>query len=317
MYLKMATKKRILITGAAGFLGSHLCDYFLQKQYRVLGIDNLCTGSIKNLEHIKDSHFDFEQKDITKPFRIPGDFDYILNFASPASPVDYLRLPVETLQANSIGAYNCLELARKMRAKILVASTSEVYGDPLENPQTEEYWGNVNPIGPRSVYDEGKRYMEALTMAYYRYHNVDTKIVRIFNTYGPRMGKDDGRAIPNFFTQAIQGKPITIYGTGMQTRSFCYVNDTIEGIDKVLSSDYNFPINIGNAHEISLRVLAEKIIHICDSFSAIIHCPLPEDDPKRRNPDISKAYVILNWLPRIYLDKGLKQTYSYFLNLLR
>lgn len=308
--------KRVLITGGAGFLGSHLCDRFLSNGYFVIAMDNLITGDLRNISHLLDfPNFEFINHDITKKIEIKGKLDFILNFASPASPIDYLKIPIETLKVGSYGAHNCLQLAKDKNARILVASTSEIYGDPLVHPQLEEYWGNVNPIGPRSVYDESKRYMEAVTMSYNRFYNVDTRIVRIFNTYGPRMRLNDGRALPSFIGQVLREENITVFGDGLQTRSFCYVDDLIDGIFKLLFSEYKFPINLGNPHEISIRKFAEEIIEITNSKSKIIYTPLPQDDPKQRRPDITKAVKVLSWRPKINLKYGIEKTLNYFKSL--
>jgi dTDP-glucose 4,6-dehydratase len=305
--------KRILITGAAGFLGSHLCDRFLKEEYTVVGMDNLLTGNIKNIEHLfKVKEFDFYHHDVTKFVHVPGDIDYILHFASPASPIDYLKMPIQTLKVGAMGTHNLLGLAKAKGARILVASTSEVYGDPLVHPQTEEYWGNVNPIGPRGVYDEAKRYMESITMAYHNYHQVETRIIRIFNTYGPRMRLDDGRALPTFMSQALRGEDVTVYGDGSQTRSFCYCDDLVEGIYRLLLSDYHMPVNIGNPVEISLLQFAQEVIALTGSKSKNIYEPLPQDDPKQRQPNITKAREILGWEPKVDRSEGLKRTLEYF-----
>ncbi len=308
--------KRVLITGAAGFLGSHLCDRFIKEGYDVLAMDNLITGDLKNIEHLfKLKQFEFYHHDVTKFIHVPGAIDYILHFASPASPIDYLKIPIQTLKVGALGTHNCLGLAKDKKARILVASTSEVYGDPLVHPQTEEYWGNVNPVGPRGVYDEAKRYMESITMAYHTYHKVDTRIVRIFNTYGPRMRLNDGRALPAFIGQALRGEDLTVFGDGSQTRSFCYVDDLIEGIYKLLMSDYVYPVNIGNPVAISLLAFAEEILQLTGAKSKIVFQPLPQDDPKQRRPDISKAKEILGWMPVIERSEGLKKTYDFFKDL--
>ncbi len=307
------SKKRILITGAAGFLGSHLCDRFIREGYHVIGMDNLITGNIKNIEHLfKLPEFEFYHHDVSKFIHVPGKLDYILHFASPASPIDYLKIPIQTLKVGSLGTHNCLGLALAKGARILVASTSEVYGDPLVHPQTEEYWGNVNPVGPRGVYDEAKRFQEAMTMAYHTFHNVETRIIRIFNTYGPRMRLNDGRALPAFIGQALRGEDLTVFGDGSQTRSFCYVDDLVEGIYRLLLSDYASPVNIGNPDEISLKDFAEEILKLTDSKQKIVYKPLPADDPKQRRPDITKAKEILGWEPKINRSEGLKITYEYF-----
>ena len=305
--------KKVLITGAAGFLGSHLCDKFIKEGYTVIGMDNLLTGSLKNIEHLFPlKEFEFYYHDVTKFVHIPGKLDYILHFASPASPIDYLKMPIQTLKVGSLGTHNLLGLAKEKGSRFLIASTSEIYGDPLEHPQTEEYWGNVNPIGPRGVYDEAKRFMEAITMAYHSYHNLDTRIARIFNTFGPRMRLDDGRAMPTFMGQALRNEDITVYGDGSQTRSFCFVDDEIEGIYRLLLSDYFLPVNIGNPEEISLLQFAEEVKEITGTNSKIVFKPLPQDDPKVRQPDISKAKSILGWEPKIPRKAGLKITLDYF-----
>ncbi len=309
-------KKRILITGAAGFLGSHLCDRFIREGYCVIGMDNLITGDLKNIEHLfKLENFEFYHHDISKFIHVTGDLDYILHFASPASPIDYLKIPIQTLKVGSLGTHNCLGLALAKNARILVASTSEVYGDPLVHPQNEEYWGNVNPVGPRGVYDEAKRFQEAITTAYNSFHKVETRIVRIFNTYGPRMRLNDGRALPAFIGQALRGEDLTVFGDGSQTRSFCYVDDLIEGIYRLLMSDHNLPVNIGNPDEISLKDFAEEIISITGTTQKIVYKELPIDDPKQRQPDITKAKELLGWEPKVSRKEGLKITYDYFKNL--
>jgi len=309
-------RKRILITGAAGFLGSHLSDRFIKEGFHVIGMDNLITGDLKNIEHLfKLEQFEFYHHDITKFIHIPGKLDYILHFASPASPIDYLKIPIQTLKVGAHGTHNCLGLAKAKGARILVASTSEVYGDPLVHPQTEEYWGNVNPVGPRGVYDEAKRYMESITMAYNRFHGVETRIIRIFNTYGPRMRLNDGRALPAFIGQALRGEDLTVFGDGSQTRSFCFVADLVEGIYRLLMSDYDMPVNIGNPSEISLKDFAEEIIKLTGTSQKIVYKPLPVDDPKQRQPDITKAKEILGWEPTVSRSEGLKITYDYFKNL--
>ena len=308
--------KRVLITGAAGFLGSHLCDRFIREGYHVIGMDNLITGDLKNIQHLfKLEKFEFYHHDVTKFIHIPGPLDYILHFASPASPIDYLKIPIQTLKVGAMGTHNCLGLAKTKGARMLVASTSEVYGDPLVHPQTEEYWGNVNPVGPRGVYDEAKRYMESITMAYHSFHAVDTRIARIFNTYGPRMRLNDGRALPAFIGQALRGEDLTVFGDGSQTRSFCYVDDLMDGIYKLLLSDYIMPVNIGNPNEISLKDFAEEILALTGNKVKIIYKPLPVDDPKQRQPDISKAKTILGWEPKVSRKDGLKITYEYFKSL--
>ena len=312
----MSTKKRVLITGAAGFLGSHLCDRFIKEGYDVVGMDNLITGDLKNIEHLfKLKEFEFYHHDISKFVHVPGQIDYILHFASPASPIDYLKIPIQTLKVGSLGTHNLLGFARVKNARILVASTSEVYGDPTVHPQTENYWGNVNPIGPRGVYDEAKRFQEAITMAYHTYHNVETRIVRIFNTYGPRMRLNDGRVLPAFIGQALRGEDLTVFGDGSQTRSFCYVDDLIEGIYRLLLSNYAYPVNIGNPQEITIREFGEEIIKLTGTNQKLITHPLPQDDPKQRRPDITKAQEILGWEPKISREVGLKITYDYFKSL--
>jgi dTDP-glucose 4,6-dehydratase len=309
-------RKRILITGAAGFLGSHLCDRFIREGYHVIAMDNLITGDLRNIDQLfKLEHFEFYHHDVTKFIHIPGRLDYILHFASPASPIDYLKIPIQTLKVGALGTHNCLGLAKDKKARILVASTSEVYGDPLVHPQTEEYWGNVNPVGPRGVYDEAKRFMESITMAYHNFHQVDTRIVRIFNTYGPRMRLNDGRALPAFIGQALRGEDLTVFGDGSQTRSFCYVDDMIDGIYRLLLSDYVMPVNIGNPDEISLLDFAKEILELTGSKVKIVFKPLPEDDPRQREPDISKAKQILGWEPKVKRKEGLKITYEYFKSL--
>ncbi|MEY3350234.1 MAG: hypothetical protein RIQ50_345 [Bacteroidota bacterium] len=308
--------KRVLITGAAGFLGSHLCDRFIREGYDVVGMDNLITGDLKNIEHLfKLKEFEFYHHDVTKFIHVSGDIDYILHFASPASPIDYLKIPIQTLKVGAMGTHNCLGLAKSKGARILVASTSEVYGDPLVHPQTESYWGNVNPVGPRGVYDEAKRYMESITMAYHTFHKLETRIVRIFNTYGPRMRLNDGRALPAFIGQALRGEDLTVFGEGSQTRSFCYVDDLIEGIYRLLLSDYPYPVNIGNPVEISLLDFAKEILALTGASTKIVFKPLPEDDPKQRRPDISKAKELLGWEPQVDRSEGLKKTYEYFRSL--
>ncbi len=305
-----------LITGAAGFLGSHLCDRFIKEGYHVIAMDNLITGNLKNIEHLFPlEHFEFIEHDVTKRIEIPGKLDYILHFASPASPIDYLKIPIQTLKVGALGTHNCLGLAKSKNARILVASTSEVYGDPLVHPQNEDYWGNVNPVGPRGVYDEAKRYMEAITMAYHSFHKVDTRIVRIFNTYGPRMRLNDGRALPAFIGQALRGEDLTVFGDGSQTRSFCFVNDLVEGIYRLLMSDYYMPLNIGNPDEISLKDFAGEILSLTGHKVKIIYKPLPVDDPKQRQPDITRAKEIIGWEPKVSRKEGLKITYEYFRSL--
>ena len=309
-------RKKVLITGGAGFLGSHLCDRFIKEDYHVIAMDNLITGDLRNIEHLfKLEQFEFYHHDITKFIHIPGKLDYILHFASPASPIDYLKIPIQTLKVGAMGTHNCLGLAKAKNARILVASTSEVYGDPLVHPQNEEYWGNVNPVGPRGVYDEAKRYLESITMAYHSFHNVETRIVRIFNTYGPRMRLNDGRALPAFIGQALRGEDLTVFGDGSQTRSFCFVDDLIEGIYRLLLSDYHMPVNIGNPDEISLKEFAEEVLVLTGGKVKIIYKPLPIDDPKQRQPDITRAKGLLGWEPRVNRKEGLKITYDYFKSL--
>jgi len=310
------SNKRILITGAAGFLGSHLCDRFIKEGMHVIGMDNLITGDLKNIQHLfKLKNFEFYHCDVSKFIHVPGKLDYILHFASPASPIDYLKIPIQTLKVSSLGTHNCLGLALSKKARILVASTSEVYGDPLEHPQNEDYWGNVNPVGPRGVYDEAKRFQEAITTAYHTFHGLETRIVRIFNTYGPRMRLNDGRALPAFIGQALRGEDLTVFGDGSQTRSFCYVDDLIEGIYNLLMSDYSMPVNIGNPDQITLKEFAEEIIILTGTKQKIIYKPLPQDDPKQRQPDITRARQLLNWEPKIQRAEGLKITYEYFKSL--
>ncbi|MEK9601743.1 MAG: UDP-glucuronic acid decarboxylase family protein [Bacteroidota bacterium] len=308
--------KRILITGGAGFLGSHLCDRFINEGYEVIAMDNLITGDMKNIEHLMPlANFHFYHHDVSKYIHVPGKLDYILHFASPASPIDYLKIPIPTLKVGSLGTHNCLGLALAKGAKMLIASTSEVYGDPNVHPQPEEYWGNVNPVGPRGVYDEAKRFQEAMTMAYHTYHQVETRIVRIFNTYGPRMRLNDGRALPAFIGQALRGEDITIFGDGSQTRSFCYVSDLVEGIYRLLHSDCVYPVNIGNPDEISILDFAKEIVELTGTDQKLVFKDLPKDDPKQRKPDITKAKEILDWKPEVTRKEGLKLTYEYFKNL--
>lgn len=314
--------ENVLITGAAGFLGSHLCDRFIKEGYSVIGMDNLITGDIKNIAHLLSSpleegpvRFKFIHHDVTKHISIEGELKYILHFASPASPIDYLKIPIQTLKVSSLGTHNCLGLAKAKKARILVASTSEVYGDPLVHPQTESYWGNVNPIGPRGVYDEAKRFMEALTMAYHTYHALETRIVRIFNTYGPRMRLNDGRVLPAFIGQALRGEDLTIFGDGSQTRSFCYVDDLVEGIYRLLFSDYPLPVNIGNPSEITIKEFGEEIIKLTGTKQKLVHKELPVDDPRQRQPDITLAKKLLGWQPKVSRAEGLKITYNYFKSL--
>lgn len=308
--------QRILITGAAGFLGSHLCDRFINEGYHVIGMDNLITGDIRNIEHLFHlKEFQFYHHDVTKFVHVPGKLDYILHFASPASPIDYLKIPIQTLKVGSLGTHNLLGLAKEKNARILIASTSEVYGDPLVHPQHEEYYGNVNTIGPRGVYDEAKRFQESITMAYHRFHGLETRIVRIFNTYGPRMRLNDGRVIPAFIGQALRGEDLTVFGDGSQTRSFCYITDQVEGIFRLLMSDYVEPINIGNPHEITIGEFAEEIIRLTGTEQKVIYKELPVDDPLKRKPDISKAKEILNWEPKVDRTEGMRRTYEYFKSL--
>ncbi len=308
--------KRVLITGAAGFLGSHLCDRFIKEGYYVIGMDNLVTGDLKNIEHLRSlPTFEFIHHDVSNYIDVPGELDYILHFASPASPIDYLKIPIQTLKVGSLGTHNCLGLAKAKGARILVASTSEVYGDPLVHPQTEDYWGHVNPIGPRGVYDEAKRFQEAITMAYHRYHGVETRIIRIFNTYGPRMRLNDGRVLPAFIGQALRGEDLTVFGDGSQTRSFCYVDDLVEGIYRLLMSDYAEPVNIGNPVEITIKQFGEEIIKLTGTKQQLVLKPLPQDDPKQRRPDITRAQQILGWEPQVTREEGLRRTYEYFKSL--
>ena len=308
--------KKVLITGAAGFLGSHLCDKFIKEGFKVIGMDNLITGDLKNIEHLfKLDTFEFYHHDVSKFVHVPGDLDYILHFASPASPIDYLKIPIQTLKVGSLGTHNLLGLAKAKGARLLIASTSEVYGDPLVHPQTEEYYGNVNTIGPRGVYDEAKRFQESMTMAYHRFHGLETRIVRIFNTYGPRMRLNDGRVIPAFIGQALRGEELTVFGDGSQTRSFCYVDDQIEGIYSLLMSDYAEPVNIGNPYEISILDFVQEIIKLTGTQQKIIFKPLPKDDPMQRQPDITKAKAILGWEPKVDRKEGMRLTYDYFKSL--
>jgi dTDP-glucose 4,6-dehydratase len=305
--------RRVLVTGGAGFLGSHLCERFLAEGYEVVCMDNLITGSLENIEHLlPDARFRFHHQDVTEYIHVAGDLDAILHFASPASPIDYLELPIQTLKVGSLGTHKALGLAKAKGARFLLASTSECYGDPLVHPQPESYWGNVNPVGPRGVYDEAKRFAEAMTMAYHRHHGVATRIVRIFNTYGPRMRLDDGRALPAFMSQALAGQPITVFGDGSQTRSFCYVDDLIEGIYRLLESNEPYPVNIGNPSEMTIKQFAEKVVELTGSRSTLTFHPLPEDDPKVRQPDITRARTILGWQPKVDLDTGLRRTLAYF-----
>ena len=308
--------KRVLITGAAGFLGSHLCDRFIKEGFYVIGMDNLITGDLKNIDHLFPlENFEFYNHDVSKFVSVSGELDYILHFASPASPIDYLKIPIQTLKVGSLGTHNLLGLAKAKKARILVASTSEVYGDPLVHPQKESYWGNVNPIGPRGVYDEAKRFQEAITMAYHRFHNLETRIVRIFNTYGPRMRLNDGRVLPAFIGQALRGEDLTVFGDGSQTRSFCYVDDLIEGIYRLLFSDEVEPVNIGNPDEITIKDFAEEIIKLTGTDQKLVYKKLPADDPMQRQPDITKAKSILGWEPKVSRAEGLKITYDYFKSL--
>ncbi len=305
-----------MITGAAGFLGSHLCDRFIKDDYHVIAMDNLITGRLKNIEHLFQlENFEFYNHDVSKFIHVSGELDYILHFASPASPIDYLKIPIQTLKVGSLGIHNCLGLARVKNARVLIASTSEIYGDPTVHPQTEEYWGNVNPVGPRGVYDEAKRFQEAITMAYHTFHGLETRIVRIFNTYGPRMRLNDGRVLPAFIGQALRGEDLTIFGDGSQTRSFCYVDDLVEGIVRLLHSDCSDPINIGNPDEITISQFAEEIIKLTGTNQKVIYKDLPVDDPKQRQPDITKARKLLGWEPKIDRAEGLKRTYAYFKSL--
>lgn len=308
--------ERVLVTGAAGFLGSHLCDRFLAEGMKVVGMDNLITGDLKNIEHLfKEEHFEFYHHDVSNFVHVPGKLDYIMHFASPASPIDYLKIPIQTLKVGSLGIHNCLGLARVKNARLMIASTSEVYGDPTVHPQPESYWGNVNPVGPRGVYDEAKRFQEAMTMAYHTYHGLDTRIVRIFNTYGPRMRLNDGRVLPAFIGQALRGEDLTVFGDGSQTRSFCYVDDLVEGIFRLLMSDHVQPMNIGNPSEITIGEFAEEIIQLTGTEQKVIYKDLPKDDPKQRRPNITKAKEILGWEPKVSRAEGLKITYEYFKSL--
>jgi dTDP-glucose 4,6-dehydratase len=310
------SRKRVLITGAAGFLGSHLCDRFIREDFHVIAMDNLITGDLRNIEHLfKLENFEFCHHDVSTYVNVPGELDYILHFASPASPIDYLKIPIQTLKVGSLGIHNLLGLARKKNARILIASTSEVYGDPTVNPQPEEYWGNVNPVGPRGVYDEAKRFQEAMTMAYHTFHGLETRIVRIFNTYGPRMRLNDGRVLPAFFGQALRGEDLTVFGDGSQTRSFCYVDDLVEGIYRLLFSEYALPVNIGNPDEITIKQFGEEIIKLTGTKQKMVFEPLPVDDPKQRRPDITKAKTLLGWEPKVDRAEGLKITYKYFKSL--
>ena len=314
--VQMNERKRILITGAAGFLGSHLCDRFVKEGFHVIGMDNLITGELRNIEHLfRLENFEFYNHDVSKFVYVAGTLDYILHFASPASPIDYLKIPIQTLKVGSLGIHNLLGLARSKGSRLLIASTSEVYGDPTVNPQPEEYWGNVNPVGPRGVYDEAKRFQEAMTMAYHTFHGLETRIVRIFNTYGPRMRLNDGRVLPAFIGQALRGEDLTVFGDGSQTRSFCYVDDLVEGIYRLLFSDYAQPVNIGNPDEITIKDFGEEIIKLTGTKQKMVYHDLPTDDPKQRRPDITKARKILNWEPLIGREEGLKITYEYFKSL--
>ncbi len=309
-------RKRVLITGAAGFLGSHLCDRFIDEGFHVIGMDNLITGSLSNIEHLFClEQFEFFNHDVTTFVHVPGELDYILHFASPASPIDYLKIPIQTLKVGSLGTHNLLGLAKVKKARFLIASTSEIYGDPLVHPQDEEYYGNVNTIGPRGVYDEAKRFQESITMAYHRFHGMETRIVRIFNTYGPRMRLNDGRVIPAFMGQALRGEDLTVFGDGMQTRSFCYVDDQVEGIYRLLMSDYSLPVNIGNPDEITIKDFAQEIIKLTGTDQKIVYKDLPKDDPLQRKPDISKAKEILDWEVTVRREEGMKKTFNYFKNL--
>lgn len=306
-------RKRVLVTGGAGFLGSHLCDRFIAEGYHVIAMDNLITGNLENIEHLfKLEQFEFYHHDVSKFVHVPGELDFILHFASPASPIDYLKIPIQTLKVGSLGTHNLLGLAKAKGARMLIASTSEVYGDPLVHPQNEDYWGNVNPVGPRGCYDEAKRFQEAMTMAYHMHHGLETRIVRIFNTYGPRMRLDDGRVLPAFLSQALRGEPLSIFGDGSQTRSFCYVDDLVEGIYRLLLSDYPYPVNVGNPSEITIKQFAEEICKLTGVELNIEYQPLPTDDPQKRQPDISKAKEVLDWEPKVDRAEGLKRTLEYF-----
>jgi dTDP-glucose 4,6-dehydratase len=308
----MPTKKRVVITGAAGFIGSHLAETLLDRDYTVIGIDNLLTGDTANIAHLANRDFTFIKHDVTNYIYIDGQVDFVLHWASPASPIDYLELPIPTLKVGALGTHKALGLAKAKGARFVIASTSEVYGDPLEHPQTETYWGNVNPVGPRGVYDEAKRFAEAMTMAYHRYHGVDTKIVRIFNTYGPRMRVNDGRAVPAFMSQALRNEDVTVFGDGSQTRSFTYINDLVDGIIRLMLSNTNDPVNIGNPVEMTIKQIAETIIRMTGATSRIIYKPLPTDDPKQRRPDITRARTLLGWEPKVQLEEGLVKTIEYF-----
>lgn len=303
---------RVVITGAAGFIGSHLAETLLDRGFSVVGIDNLLTGATANIAHLANRDFTFIKHDVTNYIFVEGPVDYVLHWASPASPIDYLELPIPTLKVGALGTHKALGLAKEKRARFVLASTSEVYGDPLEHPQKETYWGNVNPVGPRGVYDEAKRFAEAMTMGYHRYHGLDTKIVRIFNTYGPRMRVRDGRAVPAFMSQALKGEDVTIFGDGSQTRSFCYITDLVDGIIRLMQSELNDPVNIGNPHELTIKEIAETIIRMTGSSSRLVYQPLPTDDPKVRKPDITRARTLLGWEPKVSLEDGLAKTLEYF-----